>query len=174
MADKKTVDKVKELLERVREGACVAADCAADTARVAKLLDLSTGVKNYAELNGVLWHSMHSTKDYFPTFRTPEKALSDPRLKKLHCPVCGETLTVPEFTVCCPWAVSTVRAKASSTPTASPVSVCPFCVKLTLRPTVIQRLRYSSTAEARPCGNVRYMASSWFRMAAASCSLLTA
>ena len=29
-------DKVKELLERVREGACVAADCAADTARVAK------------------------------------------------------------------------------------------------------------------------------------------
>ena len=29
-------DKVKELLERVREGAFVAADCAADTARVAK------------------------------------------------------------------------------------------------------------------------------------------
>ena len=29
-------DKVKELLERVRDGAFVAADCAADTARVAK------------------------------------------------------------------------------------------------------------------------------------------
>lgn len=29
-------DKVKELLERVRDSACVAADCAADTARVAR------------------------------------------------------------------------------------------------------------------------------------------
>jgi DNA polymerase III alpha subunit (gram-positive type) len=67
------------------------------TARVAKMLDLSAGVRNYAELNGVLWHSMHSKKEYFPTFRSAEKALADPRLKKLHCPVCGESLTVPEF-----------------------------------------------------------------------------
>jgi DNA polymerase III alpha subunit (gram-positive type) len=68
------------------------------TARVAKELDLKAGVENYAELNGVLWHSMHSTKDYFPTFRTREKALADPRLKRLHCPICGESLEVSEFT----------------------------------------------------------------------------
>ena len=69
------------------------------TARVASALDLKEGIDNYDELNGVLWHSMHSAKDFFPTFRTPEKALADPRLKKLLCPVCNEPLTIPEFTI---------------------------------------------------------------------------
>ena len=68
------------------------------TARVASALDLEEGIRNYEELNGVLWHSMHSTKDFFPTFRTAEKALADPKLKSLLCPVCNEKLTVPEFT----------------------------------------------------------------------------
>ena len=69
------------------------------TARVASALDLEEGIRNYEELNGVLWHSMHSTKDFFPTFRTAEKALADPKLKSLLCPVCNEKLTVPEFTI---------------------------------------------------------------------------
>lgn len=68
------------------------------TARVAKCLDLREGIRNYQELNGVLWHSMHSTKETFPTFRTKEKALADPRLKKLPCPICGKTLKIKEFT----------------------------------------------------------------------------
>ncbi len=68
------------------------------TARVARALNLREGVRNYTELNGVLWHSMHSTKDYFPPFRTAEKALADKRLKKIACPICGKTLKVKEFT----------------------------------------------------------------------------
>ena len=55
------------------------------------------GIRNYNELNGVLWYSMHSIKDFFPTFRTREKALADSRLKKIVCPVCGETLKVKAF-----------------------------------------------------------------------------
>ncbi len=67
------------------------------TARVAKALDLREGIRNYQELNGILWHSMHSTKDFFPTFRTKEKALADPKLKKVVCPICGETLKIKAF-----------------------------------------------------------------------------
>ncbi len=67
------------------------------TARVAKCLDLREGIRNYQELNGVLWHSMHSTKEFFPTFRTREKALADPKLKKVICPICSEHLKVKEF-----------------------------------------------------------------------------
>ncbi len=67
------------------------------TARVARELDLKEGIRNYQELNGILWHSMHSQKEFFPTFRSREKALSDPKLKKLICPICGEVLTVKEF-----------------------------------------------------------------------------
>ncbi|MBQ6824267.1 MAG: exonuclease domain-containing protein [Clostridia bacterium] len=67
------------------------------TARVAKCLDLKKGVRNYKELNGVLWYSMHSIKEFFPCFRNREKALNDPQLKKIPCPVCGKTLTVKEF-----------------------------------------------------------------------------
>ena len=68
------------------------------TARVAKCLDLREGIRRYEELNGVLWHSMHSTKEFFPCFRTREKALNDPKLKKIPCPICGKTLKVAEFT----------------------------------------------------------------------------
>lgn len=68
------------------------------TARVAKCLDLREGIRNYQELNGVLWHSMHSTKEFFPTFRTKEKALADPKLKKVTCPICGKLLKIKEFT----------------------------------------------------------------------------
>ncbi len=68
------------------------------TARVAKCLDLREGIRNYQELNGLLWHSMHSTKEHFPTFRSKEKALADPKLKKLTCPICGEALKVKAFT----------------------------------------------------------------------------
>jgi DNA polymerase III alpha subunit (gram-positive type) len=68
------------------------------TARVAKCLDLKEGVRNYQELNGILWHSMHSQKEHFTPFRTREKALADPKLKKLTCPICGEALKVKEFT----------------------------------------------------------------------------
>jgi len=67
------------------------------TARVAKCLNLQEGIRNYQELNGVLWHSMHSTKEFFPPFRTREKALADPKLRKIVCPVCGETLKVKKF-----------------------------------------------------------------------------
>ncbi len=67
------------------------------TARVAKALDLREGIRNYQELNGILWYSMHSTKDFFPTFRTKERALADPKLKKVVCPICGETLKIKAF-----------------------------------------------------------------------------
>lgn len=67
------------------------------TARVAKALDLREGIRNYQELNGILWHSMHSTKDFFPTFRTKEKALADSKLKKVVCPICGENLKIKAF-----------------------------------------------------------------------------
>lgn len=67
------------------------------TARVAKCLNLKEGIRRYDELNGVLWHSMHSTKEFFPCFRSREKALSDPKLKKLPCPVCGKMLSIKKF-----------------------------------------------------------------------------
>ncbi|MBQ8892949.1 MAG: exonuclease domain-containing protein [Clostridia bacterium] len=68
------------------------------TARVAKCLNLKEGIRNYQELNGLLWHSMHSTKEFFPCFRSKEKALADPKLKKLSCPICGKMLKIKEFT----------------------------------------------------------------------------
>lgn len=68
------------------------------TARVAQCLDLKSGIRRYEEYNGVLWHSMHSTKEFFPPYRSREKALSDPKLKKIPCPVCGKTLTAKTFT----------------------------------------------------------------------------
>lgn len=68
------------------------------TARVAGKLDLYEGVRNYTELNGVLWYSMHSMKEFFKPARTIEKALADPKLKKIHCPICEETFTVKEYT----------------------------------------------------------------------------
>ncbi len=68
------------------------------TARVAKCLDLREGIRNYPELNGILWYSMHGVKETFPNFRSRERALADHRLKKLSCPICGKTLKVRHFT----------------------------------------------------------------------------
>ncbi len=67
------------------------------TARVARCLDLKEGIRNYQELNGLLWYSMHSTKDIFPPCRTPEKALANPALKKVSCPICGKILKIKSF-----------------------------------------------------------------------------
>lgn len=68
------------------------------TARVAKALNLRRGVRNYQELNGVLWHSMHSEKELFHPFKTRERALADPALMQVICPVCGKTLKVKGYT----------------------------------------------------------------------------
>lgn len=68
------------------------------TARVAKALNLRRGVRNYQELNGVLWHSMHSEKELFHPFKTAEKALADPSLYQVTCPICGKNLKVKEYT----------------------------------------------------------------------------
>ena len=68
------------------------------TARVAKCLNLTDGIRNYQELNGLLWYSMHSIKEAFPASRTKAKVLADPRLKKLNCPICGQALRVKTFT----------------------------------------------------------------------------
>lgn len=64
------------------------------TARVAKALNLKEGIRRYPEYNGVLWHSMHSQKEFFPTYRLREKALADPRLKRVTCPICGKILKI--------------------------------------------------------------------------------
>lgn len=68
------------------------------TARVAGKLDLLEGVRNYQELNGILWYSMHSLKEVFKPARTIEKAFADPRLKKVTCPICKEVFTIREYT----------------------------------------------------------------------------
>lgn len=68
------------------------------TARVAGKLDLYEGVRNYEELNGILWYSMHSQKDLFKPSRSLEKAFADSHLKKVPCPICQETFTVKEYT----------------------------------------------------------------------------
>lgn len=68
------------------------------TARVARCLNLKEGVRNYEELNGVLYHSMHSQKTFFPHFRNKQMALEDPALKKVPCPICGKILKVRSFT----------------------------------------------------------------------------
>lgn len=73
-------------------------DDAIYTAQVVRKLNMTEGVRNYQELNGLLWHSMHSTKETFSTFRSREKALADPRLRQIQCPICGEALTVETFT----------------------------------------------------------------------------
>lgn len=68
------------------------------TARVTRFLDLKEGVRNYAELNGILYNSMHSQKTFFPPFPSKQKALADPNLKKVPCPICGKILKVKSFT----------------------------------------------------------------------------
>ncbi len=68
------------------------------TARVARCLNLKEGVRNYPELNGVLYHSMHSQKEFFPHYRSKQKALADPNLKAVDCPICGKKLQVDSFT----------------------------------------------------------------------------
>ena len=70
---------------------------AIDTAQVARRLNLKKGIRHYRELNGVLWNSMHGTKEVFPPFRTREKALADPALKQVTCPICGKTLKIRNF-----------------------------------------------------------------------------
>ncbi|PWM38901.1 MAG: hypothetical protein DBX52_06275 [Clostridiales bacterium] len=67
------------------------------TAQVAKRLNLAEGIQNYAELNGILWNSMHSQKENFRPYRSREKAFADPKLKKFRCPICGELLTTGPF-----------------------------------------------------------------------------
>ncbi len=67
------------------------------TARVAKALNLKDGVKRYQEYNGVLWHSMHSAKEFFSPYRLRDRALADPRLKRLICPVCGKELKIRRY-----------------------------------------------------------------------------
>ncbi len=69
------------------------------TAQVARQLDLAAGVAHYSELDGLLWNSIHSTKENFPAFRSPEKALADPKLKQFDCPICGEKLKAGQFTM---------------------------------------------------------------------------
>ncbi|MBQ8600791.1 MAG: exonuclease domain-containing protein [Clostridia bacterium] len=71
---------------------------AIDTARVARKLNLKKGVRHYRELDGVLWNSMHSHKEVFPSYRTQEEAFADPRLFKVECPICGKALRVRKFT----------------------------------------------------------------------------
>ncbi|MBQ7935871.1 MAG: exonuclease domain-containing protein [Clostridia bacterium] len=68
------------------------------TARVARELNLKKGVRDYNELNGVLWNSMHSQKEVFPPYKTLEKAFADPRLFKVTCPICGKPLRIRKFT----------------------------------------------------------------------------
>lgn len=68
------------------------------TARVAGKLNLKKGVRNYEELNGILWYSMHSVKENFKPARMMEKAFADPQLKKVPCPICKKTYTVKEYT----------------------------------------------------------------------------
>jgi len=71
---------------------------AIDTARVARALNLKKGIRHYDELNGVLWNSMHSIKEIFPPYRTREKALQDPRLFRVPCPICGKDVRIRSFT----------------------------------------------------------------------------
>ena len=68
------------------------------TARVVRGLDLQDGIRNYEVYNGILWNSMHSRKEYFPVFRSKNRAISDPRLRECRCPICGETLMIEVFT----------------------------------------------------------------------------
>ncbi len=70
---------------------------AIDTARVARELNLKKGIRHYKELDGVLWNSMHSTKEVFSPFRTKEAAFADPRLALVECPICHKTLKVKKF-----------------------------------------------------------------------------
>ena len=67
------------------------------TARVAGKLDLAEGIARYDELNGLLWYSMHSVKEVFKPARSIDAVLSDPALKRLCCPICGDPLLIEGF-----------------------------------------------------------------------------